>query len=138
MVEFALIFPLFLLLVMGIVDGAWFVFETTDLDNAARSAARWEVAANNFDKTTDPAFPQPYCQDSPPTVQPGMLSAAEAAAGPFAAAIASGTSTAPANDGYGSDADGCTATITAPFSPLGGLIPVGPSSITASFTAFED
>ncbi len=62
MVEFAFVFPLFLLLVMGIIDGAWYVFETTDLDNAARSAVRWEVAINNFDNSTD----QLYCLDSTP------------------------------------------------------------------------
>lgn len=133
MVEFALILPVFLLLLAGIIDGAWFVLETSALSNAARQAARWEVAAENFDPTQQ----QPYCQDPSPNVPAGMVAAAQQGAGPFSALVGSDMTNAPGptdSDGY----DSCTVTITAPFSPFSGLIRIGPQSITTSFTAFTD
>ena len=133
MVEFALILPVFFLVLMGIVDGAWFVFETSALSNAARQAARWEIGVQNF----DPAQQQPYCQDSPPTVPPGMVAAGQQGAGPFAGLVNSDMTNAPGptdSDGYNS----CTVTITAPFSPFSGLVRIGPQTITTSFTAFTD
>ncbi len=63
-----------------------------------------------------------------------MLSAARTAAGPFSSAI----NTSAMTNVYASYGgfDGCKVTITAPFTPLGGLIPVGPSSVTVAFTAY--
>ena len=133
MVEFALILPVFLLVLVGIIDGVWFVLETSALSNAARQAARWEVAAENFDLTQQ----QPYCQDPSPNVPAGMVAAAQQGAGPFSALVGSDMTNAPGptdSDGY----DSCTVTITAPFSPFAGLVRIGPQSITTSFTAFTD
>ena len=133
MVEFAIVLPVFLLLLRGIVDGACFVFETSALSNAARQAARWEISVQNF----DPAQQQPYCQDSPPSIPATMVAAGQEGAGPFASLVNSGMTDAPgptASDGYNS----CTVTITAPFSPFSGLVRVGPQTITTSFTAFTD
>ena len=133
MVEFALILPVFLLVLVGIIDGVWFVLETSALSNAARQAARWEVAAENFDLTQQ----QPYCQDPSPNVPAGMVAAAQQGAGPFSALVGSDMSNAPGPTDP-DQTESCTVTITAPFSPFAGLVRIGPQSITTSSTAFTD
>lgn len=135
LVEFALILPVFFLLLGGIIDGSWYVFETSALTNSARQAARWEVSAANFDQSAQP--PQPYCQDSTPTIPPAMVAAAQHGAGPFGGVVSSGMANSPGpsdSAGYNS----CTVTITAQFAPFDGLVRIGPLTITSQFTAFTD
>lgn len=124
-VEFALAGIVFFFLFFGIVDAGWYIFEVSAASNAARNAARWAVAEAN----------QNNC-----TVTPGLLAAAEAQAGPFAASLAENgavTTTQVLSNSVSSD-PGCTVTVTLTFSSLSGPFQVGPSSISQSTTAYYD
>ncbi len=130
-VEFALVAPLFLLLLLGITEGAWYVLEVSAITNSARTAARWEVVASNFGagQMPDCALPSP----SPPLVSP-----ARATAGPFADAITAASITnVPVDDSSG-NVIGCTVTIKVTFQPFEQLVQLGPSTISTTFTAYID
>jgi len=131
LVEFALVAPMIFLLFIGIAAGAWYVFEVSAINNSARTAARFEVAAANFQSSSG----LPDC-DASPIVNAALVSPAKAAAGPFAGAITTSTLQNTAVDPSGTDVLGCTVTITVPFSPIESLLHIGPSSISSSFTAY--
>jgi len=130
-VEFALVAPLFFLMVMGIMEGAWYVFEVSAINNSARTAARWEVAAANYQPGVTPL---PDCAATP-IVNAPLVAPAQAAAGPFASAITTSTLQNTAYDPSGSAVTGCTVTITVNFTPLTSLIRLGSSTISSTFTA---
>ena len=129
-----MVFPLFLLLMLGVVEGAWFVLEVSAVTNSARTAARWEVVAANWDSTG-----YPDCSTagtSAPLVAP-----ARSTAGPFASEIsASSITNIPVYQVVAgvttTTVIGCQVTITVSYSPLQQLAHIGPSSISSTFTAY--
>lgn len=135
-VEFALVGPILLLTMIGLASAVWFVVESQVANYAAQAAARWSVAAANFDQSLTPAAP--YCTSLPGTyvwtAAPGeskMLSAAAAAAGPFSGEITASTletSMAPTANGNGY---GCEIKVVLPYSSFGGFFKLGPTQITA-------
>jgi len=136
MVEFAVVGVVFLLLLLGAAEGAWYVLEVSAVNNSARTAARWEVTAANFT-----ASQEPYCTVASSAAP--LVAQARSTAGPFAGAItvASITNT-PVYGSPGSSATGtvvgCTVTITMTYQPLESLVHIGPSSISSTFTAHID
>lgn len=144
MVEFALVLPLFLALLMGIVEGAWYVLEVSAITNSARTASRWEIAAANYCAPGSPGCSSPTspdCAQSPPLTSAGLVGAAQSTAGPFAGAISASTITtnAPVYQTAGDSTSpviGCTVTITVPFQPLESLVHIGPSTLSSTFTAY--
>ena len=131
MVEFALVAPIFLAAVIGLFSAVMFVLEVQVANQAAQAAARWGVAAVNFSGVS----PSPQCPDvsPPPSPPPGMVSAAKAAAGPFATSLSvtdvGGTGTASGG------ADGsafCQITVSIPTLGFGGYFGIGPKSVTAT------
>ncbi len=52
MVEFALVFPVFILLVMGVMDLGRVVWQYNTLSNAAREGARYGIVLKNPDGST--------------------------------------------------------------------------------------
>jgi Flp pilus assembly protein TadG len=130
MVEFALTVPVFLLLVWGIIAGAWYVLEVSAVTNAAREAVSWEMAAENWVSVN--GAPEPYCLDAGSTVPSALRAAAAATGGPFSGAIAnSGTITNVSNT-----SGTCTVTLTVPYTAITSLVPIGPSTITSSSSAY--
>ena len=128
LVEFALVAPLFLFLVWGIIAGAWYVLEVSAVSNAAREAASWEAAGANF--VTVGGISEPYCMDSGNTVPPGLISAAAATAGPFSQEVRASSSIT----NTPTSSNTCTVTITVPYTPLASLLPIGPTTIKAAST----
>lgn len=129
-IEFALVAPLFLLLVWGIIAGAWYVLEVSAVTNSAREAVSWEVAAQNW--TSVNGGPAPYCADTGSTVPSALRAAAASTAGPFSGAVTnSGTIT-----NVSGPAGTCTVTLSVPYTPLISLVDIGPSTITSSSTAY--
>lgn len=128
-----MVVPLFLLLLMGTVEGAWYVLEVSAITNSARTAARWEVVAENFG-----AGQQPACA-TPGTTAP-LVSPARSTAGPFAAAIsASSITNLPiyqTPDDSSTPLIGCEVTIKVTYQPLEALVRIGPSTISSTFTAY--
>lgn len=55
LVEFALVVPILLLLLVAIVDVGWFVFAKTNLNNAAREGARVYAVHDDVDQATTAA-----------------------------------------------------------------------------------
>ena len=131
MVEFALVLPLFLLLLLGVAEGSWFVLEVSAITNSARTTARWEVVSSNFGagQLPDCALPSPSA---------AVVTPAKAAAGPFAGAITSSSITNVAVDDSNGNVIGCTVTIKVPYQPLEQLVRLAPSAISSSFTAYID
>jgi hypothetical protein len=67
LVEFALILPLLLLLLLGIIEGGRIIWAYVTVQNAAREAARYAVTGRPFACGTDPAgspSPTAYCDDA--------------------------------------------------------------------------
>ncbi len=128
LVEFALVAPLFLVLVWGLIAGTWYVLELSAVTNAAREAASWEAAGANF--VTVGTASEPYCMDSGNTLPPGLIAAAASTAGPFSQQVQAPS--ALTNTSASSNA--CTVTITVPYTPLASLLPFGPSTIKSSST----
>ncbi len=129
-----MVFPLFLLLMLGVVEGAWFVLEVSAVTNSARTAARWEVVAANWDPSG-----YPDCStagDTAPLVAP-----ARSTAGPFSSEISTASITnAPVYQLVGGAPTttiiGCQVTIKVSYSPLQQLAHIGPSTISSTFTAY--
>lgn len=128
--EFALVAPLFFLLVWGLFAGAWYVLEVSAVTNAAREAASWEVAAANY--VTVNGVSEPYCQDTGDTVPSALRGAAAATAGPFSGEITNSATIANGSNSTGT----CTVTLTVPYSPITSLVRIGPGTITSSITAY--
>lgn len=130
-VEFALVVPLFLLLLLGIAEGSWFVLEVSAITNSARTTARWEVVSSNFGagQMPDCALPSPSA---------AVVTPAKAAAGPFAGAITSSSITNVAVDDPNGNVIGCTVTIKVTYQPLEQLVRLAPATISSSFTAYID
>ncbi len=130
-VEFALVVPLFLLLLLGIAEGSWFVLEVSAITSSARTTARWEVVSANFGagQLPDCALPSPSA---------AVVSPAKAAAGPFAGAITSSSITNVAVDNSIGDVIGCKVTIKVTYQPLEQLVHLAPTTISSSFTAYID
>lgn len=143
LVEFALVAPLFFLLLWGIFAGAWYVLEVSAVTNAAREAASWEVAGANFTTVTPASgspLSEPYCMaGTGATVPAGLVTAAVSTAGPFAQEIRTAAADGELTNGPGaSGANGtgeCTVSITIPYSPLETFVQLGPRDITSSSTA---
>lgn len=130
LVEFALILPVFLVLMLGVVEGSWYVLEVSAISNSARTAARWETVASNY----NPADGDPICATS--TRSAPLVAAAQSTAGPFASAITSASLTnIPVTNSQGA-VIGCTLTLTVPDQPLESLLPLGQSRIASTFTAY--
>lgn len=53
MVEFALILPIFLLILCGILDMGWMFYNQLNLNNVCRDGARYAVVNTADDKSTD-------------------------------------------------------------------------------------
>ncbi|HUY60488.1 MAG TPA: TadE family protein [Candidatus Dormibacteraeota bacterium] len=130
--EFALVAPIFLMTMFGLVNAVWFVFETQAVTYASRAAARWAVAQANYDPTTGTV---PCTAGGATPAPPGMLQAAQAAAGPFAGAITTSTLTTdlPSDPAYGL---GCQVTVKLPFSFFGGIFHIGPTRVTSVATDY--
>jgi hypothetical protein len=88
LVETALILPLFLILVMGVVDMGRAVWATTSLASAAREAARYAIVRGGLSSVCQvgtsanvvvPPAPSPTCPYPSPSKQ-GIVDAAVAAA----------------------------------------------------------
>ncbi|MHB1525089.1 MAG: TadE/TadG family type IV pilus assembly protein [Candidatus Dormibacteria bacterium] len=130
-VEFALIAPIFFATVIGLFSAVTYVLEVQVANQSAQAAARWGVAAANFSGSGPTASPS--CPAAPALIPTGMVSAAKAAAGPFAGSLdlTDGGGTAVS----GSGATGsyyCQITVTIPYVSFGGYFGLGPTSITAT------
>ena len=86
LVEFALVLPVFLLLLFGLVDGARYVFASNAVSNAAREGARrasveasWIAKAN----TSCGAVGGPVCPANAATLRTHVLDAANFEMSPF-------------------------------------------------------
>ncbi|MDA8394247.1 MAG: pilus assembly protein [Candidatus Dormibacteraeota bacterium] len=126
MVEFALVAPIFMAAVIGLFSAVMFVLEVQVANQSAQAAARWGVAAVNFSG----AGPSPQCPGgSPPS---GMVSAAKAAAGPFATSLSvtDGGGTATGGGAVGSAF--CQITVSIPTLGFGGYFGIGPKYVTAT------
>lgn len=94
LVEFALVIPVFFLLVFGVIDGARLVFTTESLNQAAREAARVGAVEASFIGKSGAACTAPnaagtaaYCPASTTAFRADVLAAANrmsAGVGPFA------------------------------------------------------
>lgn len=139
-VEFALVGSIFLLVVGALMSAALYVFEVQMANDSAQAAARWAVAVTNYSSTTS----APQCTVSPATAPPaGMISAAKAAAGPFASGLTLTTSI-PSNANVSTGANnasedqlGCTVKVSVPNILFGGWVPFGPHNITAVAVDYE-
>lgn len=127
LVEFALIGTLFFLVVAAIVEGSWFVFASVTASNAARNAARWAIAQDNY--VSSPAFGQCSSSDG------GLLAAAAAQAGPFSGYVGSGTGVVATEVSVNGDL-GCQVTVTLPTGGLMGFLTIGPGAVSGSSTAY--
>jgi Flp pilus assembly protein TadG len=86
LVEFALVIPLFFLLVFGVIDGARLVFTTESLNQAAREAARVAAVEAPFIGKSGAACTAPVCPATTAAFRVDVLAAANrmsAGVGPF-------------------------------------------------------
>lgn len=125
LVEFALIGTLFFLILAAIVNGSWLIFASVTATNAARNAARWAIAEQNYGSAAS------FCSSS----DSGLLQAAAEQAGPFAGRLAGGigVSSAPVTlNGI----EGCQVTVSLPTGGLMGVLQIGPVNVKGSSTAY--
>lgn len=132
MVEFALIAPLFFLMVFGIFSAATYVLEVQIANQSAQAAARWAVAAANL---TSSQCISTSALAPPPAGATGMYQAARAAAGPFATSLSLEEVSSPTPATVTPSAQGCETQVTIPYVSFGGFFDLGPTHITA--TAFD-
>lgn len=134
LVEFALIAPIFFAAVFAVVSFSLYVLEVQVANQSAQAAARWAVAAQNFSTPSGGVQSKPQCPASTPP--PGMLAAAEAAAGPFAGSLASAGAVvdngATATSGGAVGSYYCQVTVSLPYVAFTGLLGIGPRSIAAT------
>lgn len=134
-VEFALVAPIFFALLVAIFSVCTYVLEVQVANDAAQTAARWGVLANNF--AGSPAEPQ--CPS--PTPPRGMIRAAQSGAGPFAGSITWATmqdSAAPTSGNLAAGTYGCEVRVTIPYVSFGGYFGLGPHQISATAVDYVD
>jgi Flp pilus assembly protein TadG len=86
LVEFALVLPLFLLLVFSVIDGGRYVFVSSAVSNAAREAARLGSVEASWLASTDPscgAAGGPVCPVDFATLRTHITTAANRQMAPF-------------------------------------------------------
>lgn len=87
LVEFALVVPLFFLVVFGVFDGARLIFTVESLNQAAREAARTAAVEAPFIGLTGAACTAPSCPATTAAFRTDVVAAANrmsSGAGPFA------------------------------------------------------
>jgi Flp pilus assembly protein TadG len=87
LVEFALVLPIFLLLLFGVIDGGRVIFMHTTLSQAAREAARVASVEASWINSSDAgcgATNGPACPASVPAMRSDILAAANRNMQPFA------------------------------------------------------
>ena len=88
MVEFALVLPVFLLIVFGLIDAGRLVFMNSTLSQASREAARTASVEAYWVGRTDPScgtFGGPVCPADTATLKAHMTAAANQMMAPFGA-----------------------------------------------------
>lgn len=129
MVEFALVAPIFFLLLFGIVEGGRFIFYYETLSNATREGARYAIVngANSLTCSTGPAAPSSTSCD--PTGDDVGDRVRDAALGmPGSAITVTPVWHDPANNGRGST---ITVTATYTYSSLIPIVPLPPIHVEA-------
>jgi Flp pilus assembly protein TadG len=114
-IEFALILPVLLVLIFGVVEYAWLFFEQTNLVSAVREGARYGVT---LDQTGSPS-PTSGAQSRTSTVLTGTYNMSGA--------------TITATQSGASPSEVLNVTASFPYTPLIGLVPT-PSTLNASMT----
>ena len=130
LVEFALVLPIFLLMLFGLIDGGRFVYENSVVSQAAREGARLATVEARWLGSSDPscgAVGGPTCPATvtgPGSLQADVASAVNRMVAPFgsvsaSATCSSGAPTRPASPP--ARGPGCPASTTAPTwsSPFG-------------------
>lgn len=122
MIEFGFWFPITITLLSALVDFSWYMGISQNVMQAARDGARTGSAEPDNTRTTN--------------------NEAEAAARSGAQAVidAMGLTCNPpvAVEGVALGMDTITVTVTCPFDPLVGLVPVLPANIQYQFTMFKE
>ena len=88
LVEFALVLPVFLLLVFGLIDMGRFVYLSSTLSQAAREGARVAAVEASWTGSTDPtcgAVAGPVCPSTVAALRTDVLSGANRMMAPFGA-----------------------------------------------------
>ncbi len=93
LVEFALVLPLFLLLVFGLIDMGRFVYLNSTLSQAAREATRVASVEASWVGKSPPAYPNcnfaggPVCPLNVPVLREHVLAAANRMMAPFGSIV---------------------------------------------------
>lgn len=129
MVEFALVAPIFFLILFGIIEGGRFIYYYETLSHATREGARYAIVngANSLTCSTGPAAPgTSSCDPDGSDVADRVRAAAVGMVGP--AITVTPVWHDPANNGRGS-----TITVTASFtySALVPIVPLPPITVEA-------
>lgn len=140
LVEFALVAGIFFLTLIGLVSAVEFVFEAQVANDAAQAAAEWSVGACNTTASCTGADTLNVLQCGA-LVPPGMVAAAQQAAGPFAGDLAQpgaiATQLTPeSSSSLPNGSSGCEVTVTLPYSLLGGYFGFGGTKVRASATDY--
>lgn len=92
LVEFALVIPIFLFLLFGLIDGARLVYMNSVLSQAAREGARQGAVEASWIGSTDASCSQvggPICPTNAATLRADVLGAANRMTAPFGSILAS-------------------------------------------------
>ena len=87
MVEFALVFPIFMLLLFGLIDGGRLVYQHSVLSQAAREGARLAAVEASWIGMSDPGCGSvggPVCPASAVALKTDIIAAANRMIAPFA------------------------------------------------------
>ncbi|HZT97316.1 MAG TPA: TadE family protein [Chloroflexota bacterium] len=110
-VEFALVFPIFIMLLFGLFNGAWLFFQQESINNAARSAAREAAILNPlFEAGGAGGCSSTYGEPSVAQASPAM---------PIERAAQQGSALVPINTSILCAAGGTSATMTSSTSQAG-------------------
>lgn len=132
LVEFALVAPMFFLVLFGIIEAGRFIFYYETLNNATREGARYAIVngANTIGCPTGPAAPgSTPCDVAGDDVRARVRNAAFGVLSPLTVdPVWQGFNGQPGNNGRGS-----TVTVTATFTyqSLIPIVPLPPITITA-------
>jgi hypothetical protein len=128
LVEFALVAPMFFLLLFGIIEAGRFIFYYEVLNNATREGARYAIVngANTLGCPTGPPAPGSTACD--PTGNDVATRVRNAAFGALSPISVTPTWSNPANNGRGA-----TVTVSASYTyhPIVPLVPLPPITISA-------